>query len=178
MMRALAASAFLTLLGACGDGPGERPALGDRPTPARRGAEASAAAASAGSPVASTTWEATATDGSMVSVGVGARPPAVGSTSLEISVEGSAPQRSAISVDLLSPTMPAHGIVRYPVVDGSVTLDLPMAGRWAIYVTLNAIGENTAEFVFDVEAHVPRALAGSGANSRSSLHKGEVKNDA
>jgi hypothetical protein len=28
------------------------------------------------------------------------------------------------------------------------------------------------------KAHVPRALAGSGANSRSSLHKGEVKNDA
>jgi hypothetical protein len=67
-------------------------------------------------------------------------------------VEGSAPQRSAISVDLLSPTMPAHGIVRYPVVEGSVTLDLPMAGRWAIYVNLDAIGENTAEFVFDVEA--------------------------
>jgi hypothetical protein len=63
---------------------------------------------------------------------------------------------AALTADLVSPSMPMHGIVRVAleVEDGSagavVPLDIPMEGEWALYVNVDGIGADAAEFLFDV----------------------------
>lgn len=97
-------------------------------------------------------WIVTATDGSSVTLVATAPPLSVGPASLAISTERSSGEVTPRSVDLLSPTMPMHGIVRYPVVTGVTEIDIPMAGRWTIYVNLDDAGSTHAAFVFDVAA--------------------------
>ncbi len=63
------------------------------------------------------------------------------------SADGTASPRS---LDLVSPEMPIHGLVRREVVDGWVDIDLPMEGRWTVYVNLDEAGATTSEFRFDV----------------------------
>jgi hypothetical protein len=82
--------------------------------------------------------------------------------SLAIQVHSADGEAQARSVDLISPTMPAHGIVRSPVqgtpdTGYSVAIDIPMEGTWAIYVNLDEVGGDAAEFIFKAGA-----LGGSG----------------
>lgn len=94
-------------------------------------------------------WTVTASDGSHVTMTAGAE---ILPGPLELTFSVHAPDGSAapVSLDLVSPTMPMHGLVRYPIVDGSAEIDLPMEGRWAIYVNLDDAGQASAEFLFDV----------------------------
>ncbi len=59
------------------------------------------------------------------------------------------------SVDVMSPTMPMHGVTRVPATEASqgtfiATTAIPMSGRWALFVNLDEGGSQTAEFHFDV----------------------------
>ncbi len=59
------------------------------------------------------------------------------------------------SADLVSPSMPSHGITRYaavPAEDGSylVETEIPMQGDWVLYVNLDD-GGDSAEFPFEVD---------------------------
>lgn len=60
-----------------------------------------------------------------------------------------------VKVDLASPTKPIHGITRFPTRQTGpgqyvTVVELPMEGRWNLYVNLNADGTDAAEFEFEV----------------------------
>jgi len=94
-------------------------------------------------------WTVTASDGSHVTMTAGTE---ILPGPLELSFSVHAPDGSVapVSLDLVSPTMPMHGLVRYPIADGLAEIDLPMEGQWAIYVNLDDAGQASAEFLFDV----------------------------
>jgi hypothetical protein len=71
-----------------------------------------------------------------------------GRVTVSLEVDGA----EARSLDLASPTMPMHGLVRVAVADGKAEVEIPMEGRWAMYVNLDDVGAESAEFVFDVAA--------------------------
>lgn len=106
-------------------------------------------------------WTVEATGGARVTLDLEGGP-AVGPVRARIGVSGPDGPRGAHSVDLVSPTMPLHGLVRFPVVDGVGAVEIPMEGQWALYVNLDAAGEDHAVFVLDVEP------AAGGAHDRSS----------
>jgi len=59
------------------------------------------------------------------------------------------------SMDVMSPTMPMHGVARVPVTETSpgtftATASIPMSGRWALFINLDEDGTQSAEFQFDV----------------------------
>jgi hypothetical protein len=92
-------------------------------------------------------WQATSASGQRVSLSLSGSV-AVGSLTFAISTTSDGGPAS--SVDVLSPTMPLHGVVRYPVeaVDpqlGHVVIEIPMAGDWTLYVNLDD-GSDAAEF--------------------------------
>lgn len=93
---------------------------------------------------------ATSSGGSHVTLSVSPHPVVAGPLSLEISVHSSDDSVVPSSVDLVSPSMPMHGVVRYPVTDGTVDIEIPMEGDWVVYVNLDGTGNDTAEFVFQV----------------------------
>lgn len=93
---------------------------------------------------------ATSTGGSHVTLVVTPNHVVAGPMSLEISVHSSDGSAIASSVDLASPSMPMHGVVRYPVTDGKVDFEIPMEGDWVVYVNLDGTGNDAAEFVFQV----------------------------
>ena len=95
-------------------------------------------------------WMAESTGGSHVTLSVATDRLAVGPQSVEISVHSPDGAAAPYSVDLVSPSMPMHGVVRYPVAEGQVELTIPMEGDWAVYVNLDGTGDDTAEFVFQV----------------------------
>lgn len=95
-------------------------------------------------------WTVQATDGSKVTLTRAAPDWPIGSVEVRAVIETSEGDRWPHSADLVSPTMPMHGLVRYEVSEGTVELDIPMEGRWALYVNVDGSGVNTAEFVFDV----------------------------
>ena len=98
-------------------------------------------------------WTVTADDGSHVTLTTSAEAALQpGAVTFSISVHSTDGKRSPRSVDLVSPSMPLHGVLRHDVTDGKVDIDIPMAGRWAIYVNLDETGATTAEFQFDVPA--------------------------
>lgn len=75
-----------------------------------------------------------------------------------------------LSADLVSPGMPVHGITRFAAAraaDGGydVVTEIPMAGRWMLYVNLDD-GDDAVPFEFDV---VPADSAG-GASAGSHEH--------
>lgn len=100
-----------------------------------------------------TTLRASSSGGTAVTLALPDGPVQSGPVKLvfEVDRSGAAP----ISVDLVSPTMPIHGVVRSPVEPmgagryGS-TVDVPMEGRWAVYVNLDETGLDAAQFAFDV----------------------------
>jgi hypothetical protein len=68
------------------------------------------------------------------------------------------PAGPSLSVDLVSPTMPMHGIQRFPVrrqAPGEYLIEvpIPMEGLWSLYVNLDE-GSDAAEFSFEVEPGV------------------------
>ncbi len=77
--------------------------------------------------------------------------PVPGEVELILDIRPSPEEPDAVSVDLVSPEMPAHGVLRYPATwngeDGSFTVDvsIPMEGLWEIYVNLD-VGTDAAAF--------------------------------
>lgn len=95
-------------------------------------------------------WTVTASDGSEVTA-TASSAPLPGTVEMTFEVRGADDAaRAPTSVDLVSPTMPMHGVVRFPVVDGRVRIDIPMEGTWAMYVNLDGTGQVSAELLFDV----------------------------
>jgi hypothetical protein len=142
----------LTLVGACsGD------YAGDTPEPDASVAEVAAAAAEAGAGrhALGDPWMTTASNGSQVTVETDdAVAPGVPFV-LKISVRDPADLAralSATSVDVVSPAMPMHGLVRIPVTEGEARIQIPMDGAWALYVNLDDTGAASAEFLFEVSA--------------------------
>jgi len=77
-----------------------------------------------------------------------------GPLSLNIRVENPGQKALPVSVDVMSPEMPMHGITRFDADAISaeeylVEMELPMEGRWLVYVNLD-IGVNAASFEVDV----------------------------
>lgn len=75
---------------------------------------------------------------------------------LNVSVGLREPREQPPTLDLVSPTMPMHGVVRYGserVEDGAFTasVHVPMEGRWAVYVNLDD-GSDAAWFEFEARA--------------------------
>jgi hypothetical protein len=96
-------------------------------------------------------WTVKSASGAEVTVALGTAPIAAGPTELTLTVAGQANSPLvARSVDLVSPDMPLHGVARFPVTDGAARLQIPMEGRWALYVNLDEAGGDAAEFIFDV----------------------------
>ena len=71
----------------------------------------------------------------------------------------------APTLDLVSPTMPMHGVIRYAMEQGhegsyATTVQVPMEGRWAVYVNLDA-GSDAAWFEFDARSGAAEPQAAS-----------------
>lgn len=86
-------------------------------------------------------WSGRTATGKMVEVNPASFPLNEGPAQFEIRLDG-ADATSRISVDLVSPTMPMHGITRYDAARTTagvylVQLDLPMEGHWSLYVNVN-----------------------------------------
>ena len=93
-------------------------------------------------------------DGTPVRLTLDPDPPSAGSVLLRIQIDGEIPDPAALSVDLVAPRMPAHGIVRFSVrVTDAGKLEseirIPMEGTWVTYVNLDA-GAQAAPFEFPV----------------------------
>ena len=97
-------------------------------------------------------WTVTGSDGSHVTLSNPNGSIGIGPLALEISVHSLDDSVSPYSVDLVSPTMPMHGLVRTRVEEGRVEIDIPMEGRWSIYVNLDEAGREVAEFQLDIAA--------------------------
>lgn len=119
---------------------------GDAAEPAHASYAAMAAA------VTADLWSGRSPSGMAVTVATEPDPPAPGHVRFKLAVTaGGQPH----SVDLVSPTMPMHGVVRFPVAiaDGAVFADveIPMDGEWTLYVNFDD-GADAAEFRFTVAA--------------------------
>ncbi len=94
-------------------------------------------------------WVAASVSGRTVRLDPNPDPPAVGIVHFMIETDGATPR----SVDFASPAMPMHGVMRVPVESAgaawSVSIDIPMAGDWALYVNFDD-GDDAAEFRFSV----------------------------
>jgi hypothetical protein len=80
------------------------------------------------------------------------------------------PGSTVASADLVSPTMPSHGIRRLPAVSLGPDLFLvdgeaPMAGDWLLYVNFDE-GSDAAEFPFSI-SDWPGPSEGDGATTRT-----------
>jgi hypothetical protein len=97
-------------------------------------------------------WSGTTTSGRTVMVQPAEAAHLPGRNYFRVRTDGA----SVRSADLVSPTMPTHGIVRVPATahpEGGyiVDTDIPMEGAWVLYVNLDD-GEDFAEFPFQVAA--------------------------
>ena len=114
--------------------------------------------AARGAPEATTTavlqgsgpWTAAAADGTRVTLAAASHPLRPGRVEFTVRVDGREDAGRPYSVDLVSPTMPMHGVVRSSVRGETAEVEIPMEGTWALYVNLDSVGSNTAEFVFVV----------------------------
>ena len=89
-----------------------------------------------------------------------------GPVELALEVVAESPMRPH-SVDLVSPSMPMHGVVRTPVTATgpgrySARVEIPMEGRWSIYVNLDSIGADAVEFQLVVEPPLPHGAQRQG----------------
>lgn len=96
-------------------------------------------------------WTATSPRGTEVTVRAEPTPLTAGPVRFEI-LSPNAPD-GPLTVDLVSPSMPMHGIRRYEAVgleNGTwvVEAEIPMEGRWGLYVNLDH-GAEAAEFLFE-----------------------------
>lgn len=99
-------------------------------------------------------WLARAPRGGVVRVKADTGSLRPGRVELAISIDEPGADSLPVTVDLASPTMPMHGIKRFParrVGRGRfvATVEIPMEGSWALYVNLDD-GTEAAQFEFDV----------------------------
>ena len=117
--------------------------------------EAAFAAETIGVPFAEAgRWEGESSGGTPVTVTTPNVPVRLGPLSLNIAIRSDSPEPLPVSVDLVSPEMPMHGIRRFHAeaispTEYTVNLEIPMEGRWLLYVNLDA-GVNAASFELDV----------------------------
>ncbi|TVR52807.1 MAG: hypothetical protein EA421_12685 [Gemmatimonadales bacterium] len=93
--------------------------------------------------------------GTEVTLSLHPDPPAPGPLRLDFTLSRERTSAAGLSVDVVAPRMPAHGILRYPIAtfDGdrvSFEVDIPMEGLWAIYLNLDH-GPDAAAFEVEVE---------------------------
>lgn len=100
-----------------------------------------------------TRWTTPSTSGTRITLSTGSllEP---GSTRFHILLENPPLDPLPVTVDLVSPEMPMHGVVRYEAeaLDGGqyeALVDLPMEGYWELYVNLD-YGADAALFELDV----------------------------
>lgn len=121
-----------------------------RPGEAREAAAGVGADGDTGGP---TVWHSVSSGGSSVRVVTPPEPMEAGTLTFEFEVDPPPPEDREITIDLASPEMPAHGVVRYPAeAQGEgryrATAVIPMEGRWALYLNLD-YGADAAAFEFD-----------------------------
>lgn len=96
--------------------------------------------------------EAVTPSGVVVRVRTDPEPPATGPIRVFITVAGPV-DRTPRSVDLVSPTMPMHGVTRFAIeaagTDWIADLEIPMEGEWSLYVNFDD-GTDAAEIRFAV----------------------------
>lgn len=115
------------------------------------------------SPVVGTLSE-TSTGGALVRVAFEPDPIEAGPVILTLAIEPPPSDPRSVSLDLVAPDMPMHGVVRYSVEEvrpGRFTaaVVIPMVGLWEFYVNLD-VGLDTAPFAVRVPSADPD---GSGA---------------
>jgi hypothetical protein len=112
------------------------------------------------------TWTGESSSGRIVRVQMGEPSPRPGRIFFHVESPGSI----VASADLVSPSMPSHGIRRLPalllgpdvfLVDG----EAPMAGDWVLYVNFDE-GSDAAEFPFSI-SEWPGPNEGDGAATRT-----------
>ncbi len=141
MKKTLAAA--ILAVSAWGCTPGEAEAT--RGEDGRRGTEDTGAAE----------WVSTAPGGTEVTMRPDRYPVEVGSTEFHITLDRPVPQGTTVSIDIVSPEMPAMGILRYHAeamgpLDYTARAEIAMDGAWEVYVNLGD-GTDAASFAFDVE---------------------------
>ncbi len=99
-------------------------------------------------------WEGESSGGTPVTVTTPNVPVRLGLLSLNIAIRSDSPEPLPVSVDLFSPEMPMHGVRRFDAeaispTEYTVKLEIPMEGRWLLYVNLDA-GVNAASLELDV----------------------------
>lgn len=96
-------------------------------------------------------WTARAPAGGLVRVAPDNGELRVGANRLVIPVEPD--MRAPLSVDIVAPHMPMHGVVRLPAQQHDTQwiadVDIPMAGQWTVYVNFDE-GEVAAAVHFEV----------------------------
>jgi len=97
-------------------------------------------------------WTVTTSDGSHVTLTSADAPFGAGQIEVVVSVHSVNELIAAHSIDVVSPTMPMHGVARFPLYHGRALVGLPMEGLWSLYVNLDADGRTSAEFTFAVSA--------------------------
>jgi hypothetical protein len=131
---------FISIIAACTDPEPPREADGG---PADQEGTASATAADP--------WAATSSGGVAVRAMPDPDPPAIGAVVFTVEADGSTP----LSVDLVSPSMPMHGVIRYPLEPTAnrlaATVQIPMEGDWVLYVNFDETGAHAAELPFQVD---------------------------
>ncbi len=100
-------------------------------------------------------WVATTTSGIEVTVRPDPVPLRVGVTVFQISFEQSIPADVPVSIDVISPEMPAMGLMRYPAEPSgpkmyTASAEIRMGGAWEVYVNLGD-GTDAAPFAFGVQ---------------------------
>jgi hypothetical protein len=141
--RGLMASLAILAVAACGAGMAEEPGEAG----AREGAGTDVI------PLVGTLSE-TSTGGALVRLAFDPDPLAAGPLILTLAIDPPPNDPGIVSLDVVSPEMPMHGVVRYPVQEvrpGRFTaaIVVPMAGLWEFYVNLD-VGLDTAPFAVRV----------------------------
>ena len=100
-------------------------------------------------------WIGTTSGGIEVTVRPDRVPVRVGVTVFQISFEHEVPDDIPVSIDVVSPEMPAMGVLRYMVEPSgpntyTASAEISMDGAWEIYVNLGD-GTDSAPFAFDVQ---------------------------
>ncbi len=113
-------------------------------------ADARPAEAAAGLNQAEERWEARTASGLTVRMRTVPAPPAAGPLRVLIHVDGPAP-RAPLTVDLVSPSMPVHGVTRYALGPAgeawAADIEIPMDGGWSVYVNFDD-GSDAVELRF------------------------------
>ena len=130
-------------------------ALGCGVADADTGSQEGPAAEHEGHRVEPAVWTGTTTSGLAGTVRPDPFPVRVGETEFKILFGGGVPDQTPISIDVVSPEMPAMGILRYraeTVGPGEYVARarIGMGGAWEVYVNLGD-GTDSAPFAFSVD---------------------------